>query len=97
MLNKGLEHYLKLIMKLPFKLYRPYIALVEDALKNVRSELKKTEIYLKRHNMKLIRENMNKEQSDYVFIHMGWEERNSYLNTQLRDRSEELLITYFIN
>lgn len=96
MLIKVLEHDLQTIMKQPFKLHRPYIAMVENALKNVISDLKKTDIYLKRNNMKLVRENMTKEQSDYVFIHMGWEERKTYLNTQLRDRTEELLSTYLI-
>lgn len=97
MLIKVLEHDYDLIMKLPFKLNRPYIALFEEALKRVKSDLKRTDIYLKRHNMKLVRENMTKEQSDYVFFHMGWEERRTYLNKQLRDCSEQLLSTYLIN
>ena len=94
MLTKVLEQDLELIMKLPFKLNRPYIAIVEKALHRVHADLKRADIYLKRHNMKVIRESLTKEQSNYVFTHMGYEERKSYSNMLLRERSEELLGTY---
>lgn len=94
MVVKVLEQDLELIMKMPFKLHRPYIALLEKALGFIRTDLKKTEIYLVRNNMKLIRENVTKEHSEYAFIHMGYEERKRYSNVDLRNETEKRMITY---
>lgn len=82
------------IVKLPFKLSRPYLAKVESALQRVHSDLKITDIYLKRHNMQLIIENSSKESSEYAFIHGGYEERKRYTSVELRKRTEELMLDY---
>ncbi|SER87048.1 hypothetical protein [Psychrobacillus sp. OK032] len=82
------------IVKLPFKLSRPYLAKVEGALQRVRADLKVTEIYLTRHNMQLIIEKSTKESSEYAFIHAGYEERKRYTSAELRKRSEELMLEY---
>lgn len=94
MLIKVLEKDLELVTNLPFKLNRPYIAIVESALQKVKADLKQSDIYQKRHNMKVIRESVTLEHSNYVFIHVGIEERKTYSNQSLRERSEELLGTY---
>lgn len=94
MVVKVLEQDLELIMKMPFKLHRPYIALLEKALEFIRTDLKKTDIYLLRNNMKLIRESINKEHSKYVFIHLGYEERKRYSNVDLGNETERRMILY---
>ncbi|MBO1914731.1 hypothetical protein J4G37_59140, partial [Microvirga sp. 3-52] len=58
-----------------FKLKRPYVNLVEEALKVVRAELKQTSIYLRRNNMKVIRGKTDGTFTEYLFLHGGYEER----------------------
>lgn len=78
-----------------FKLKRPYVKLVDQATKFVRAELKDTSIYLRRHNMKVIRSKTDDTFTEYVFMHGGYEEHRRYLNVRLRNRTEELLGVYF--
>ena len=78
----------------PFKLKRPYVAMVEGATKHVQSELKKTHIYMKRHSMKVLRGEGDDMFTEYVFFHGGYEEHRRYLNVRLRNRVEELLAMY---
>ena len=77
-----------------FKLKRPYVDLVEDALKIARAELKQTSIYLRRNNMKVIRGKTDDTFTEYLFLHGGYEERRRYLNVRLRNRTEELITVY---
>jgi len=79
----------------PFKLKGPYIKLVDQANELVRAELKNTSIYLRRHNMKLIRSKTDDTFTEYVFMYGGYEEHRRYLNVRLRNRTEELLSVYF--
>ena len=77
-----------------FKLKRPYVNLVEEALKIARAELKQTSIYLRRNNMKVIRGQTDDTFTEYLFLHGGYEERRRYLNVRLRNRTEELITVY---
>jgi hypothetical protein len=79
----------------PFKLKGPYVKLVDAATKVARAELKETTIYLRRHNMKVIRHKTDATFTEYVFLHGGYEDRRRYLNVRLRNRTEELLGIYF--
>ncbi|MFJ7971786.1 hypothetical protein [Psychrobacillus sp. NPDC096389] len=78
----------------PFKLKRPYVAMVEGAVKQVQIELKQTHIYMKRHSMKVLRGEGDDMFTEYVFFHGGYEEHRRYLNVRLRNRVEELLTIY---
>lgn len=78
----------------PFKLKGPYVKLIDQANKLVQAELKDTSIYLRRHNMKLIRSQVDDTFTEYVFIYGGYEEHRRYLNVRLRNRTEELLSVY---
>ncbi len=78
-----------------FKLKGPYINLVENALKTVRTELKETNAYARRRNMKLIKRGKDSTFTDYAFIHGGYEDKRRYLNSRLRNRTEELMSVYF--
>ena len=79
----------------PFKLKEPYINIVESALKVAREELKATNIYARRKNLKLIKKGKDSTFTDYVFISGGHEETRRYLNVRLRNRTEELISIYF--
>jgi hypothetical protein len=79
----------------PFKLKGPYVKLVDEAAKAANAELKETKIYLRRHNMKVIRSKTDNTFTEYVFIHGGYEDHRRYLNVRLRNRTEELLGIYF--
>ncbi len=79
----------------PFKLKGPYIKLIEGAKKYVRTELQETTIYLRRNDMKVIRNETDALFTEYVFINGGYEDRRRYLNVRLRNRTEELLGMYF--
>lgn len=95
MLITVLERDAESFVSLPFKLPRPYITLVEQTLKRLRADLKVTSAYLTRYNMRLVREKIADDTTEYTFISSGFEERRKYSNAELRQKSEELLITYF--
>ena len=78
----------------PFKLKKPYITLVEKAVKLVQRELKETHLYMNRHSMKVLRGEGDDMFTEYVFFHGGYEEHRRYLNVRLRNRVEELLSIY---
>ena len=83
-----------IIEKAPFKLNRPYLSLVDEAVKQVQKELKDTHVYMRRHSMKVIRGEGDDMFTEYVFFHGGYEEHRRYLNVRLRNRVEELLSMY---
>lgn len=95
MLINILEKDLKTIKNGPFKLPAPYIKMVDGALKAIRVELKQTNIYLKRNNMKVIKSVNDGTFTKYVFMYGGYEEHRNYLNMRLRNRTEELISVYF--
>ena len=78
-----------------FKLKGPYINIVESALKTVRVELKETNMYARRNNMKVIKKGKEGSFTEYAFVHGGYEDLRRYLNVRLRNRTEELISVYF--
>jgi len=96
MLITILERDTALFEKLPFKLRRPYLALVDKALSAIRADLKATDIYLVRRNMRLVADVPGDEFTNYTFISAGYEEHKRYTAVQLRTRAEEMLGTYLI-
>jgi len=95
MLIKILEKDLTTIEVSPFKLKRPYTNMIDQAIKNVRAELKKSNIYLKHNNMQLIKKGMDKDFTEYIFYSRGYEDLRRYSNIRLRNRTEELMSEYF--
>ncbi|KAA0965812.1 hypothetical protein FQ087_05960 [Sporosarcina sp. ANT_H38] len=79
----------------PFKLKGPYINIVERALNAVKSDLKETNNYARRHNMKLIKQGKDSTFTEYLLIHNSYEDKRRYLNVRLRNRTEELMNIYF--
>ena len=95
MLIKILEKDLLTIEISPFKLKRPYTNMIDQAIKNAQTELKKSNIYLKRNNMRLFKKGMDKDFTEYVFYSGGYEDLRRYLNIRLRNRTDELMSEYF--
>ncbi len=89
-----LERDREIVEKGPFKLKRPYVAIIDQAVKEAQRELKHTKLYLRQHNMKVIRGNRDDTFTEYVFFYGGYEEHRRYLNVRLRNRVEELLEVY---
>lgn len=77
-----------------FKLKRPYINIVENAIKAVQRDLKETKLYLRQKNMKLIKGKRDETITEYAFFYGGYEQHRRYLNVRLRNRTEELLEVY---
>ena len=80
----------------PFKLKGPYIKTVEMAVKIAQTDLKQTNIYLLRNNMKLYKKGADKDFTEYTFANGGFEDHRRYSNVRLRNRTEELLAEYLI-
>ena len=89
-----LERDRTLIEKGSFKLERPYLELVEGAIKQARKELIGTKLYMRKRHMKLLKGIGDDIFTEYIFYHEGWEEHRRYLNIRLRNHVEELLRVY---
>ncbi|MET3658051.1 hypothetical protein [Sporosarcina psychrophila] len=92
---KILERDREVIEISSFKLKGPYINIVESALNSVRAELKETNVYARRKNIKLIKRGKDGTFTEYAFICGDHEETRRYLNIRLRNRTEELISVYF--
>lgn len=79
----------------PFKLKRPYLELVDAAMKRVHAELKETKLYMRKRHMKVLRGKRDDTFTEYIFFHEGYEDHRRYLNLRLRNRVEELVRIYF--
>ena len=77
-----------------FKLKRPYLNIIEQAIKFVQKDLKETKLYLRQNNMKIIKGNRDETCTEYTFYYGGYEQHRRYLNVRLRNRVEELLEMY---
>ena len=95
MLIKILEKDLLTIEVSQIKLKRPYTKIIDQAIKNVQTESKKSHIYLKRNNMQLVKKGTDKEFTEYAFYNGGYEDHRRYSNIRLRNRTEELMNEYF--
>ena len=95
MVIKVLEKDIERINELPFKFNRPYLKIVEDALKKVKQDLKAAEVYLTRNHMRMERVEFNHEYSIYMYGSGGIEERHRILNKQIKLKCEEIIHSYF--
>ena len=83
-----------IIDNMPFKLKRPYLQLVDQAIKCAERDLRETRIYMKRQQYKILQGKKDKLFTEYVFYYNGYEDHRKYLHYQLRNRTEELLRVY---
>lgn len=94
MLIKILEMDLHTIEDTQLKFKRPYTKVIDQALIQARSDLKQTNIYLLRNNMKLIKFNSDKEFTEYILSGITFEERKKFSSTKLKERTEEIMQVY---
>ena len=74
---------------------KPYVEIIESALKIVRAELKVTNLYARSEHIKLIKQGKDGTFPEYAFFHDGYEDKRRYMNMRLRNRTEELISVYF--
>jgi len=94
MLIKILEKDLLTIEETQLKFKRPYAKMIDQAINKAQSELKKSNIYLGRNNMKLIKFSSNKEFTEFIFSGIRFEERKKYSSGELKSRTEEIMSEY---
>jgi len=78
-----------------FKFKNPYLKVIEQAEKLAQEDLKITNNYLRKNNMKLNKKGNDGTFTEYVFCNKGYEDPRRYLNVRLRNRTEELISVYF--
>lgn len=85
----------ELVDGMPFKLKRPYLELINQAIKCVEYDSRNTRIYMKKQNFKILKGKQDDLFTEYVFYYNGYEDHRKYLHFQLRNRTEELICIYF--
>ncbi|MBN6886259.1 hypothetical protein ACUXCC_000917 [Cytobacillus horneckiae] len=89
-----LERDLQIIEKAPFKINRPYLTFVENALRKVQRDLKVVKSNMRKGNMKVQQIGHDESFTMYSFLYQGYEEQHNYFNPRLRNKCEELLDFY---
>ncbi|OIK14076.1 hypothetical protein [Bacillus sp. MUM 13] len=89
-----LNRDLKIIDESPFKLKKPYMELVEEALSMAQKDLMDVRKHLRRENIKVSELKRDLDFTMYCFLYRGYEEHHNYFNPRLRNRVEELLAFY---
>ncbi|SFB96276.1 hypothetical protein SAMN05443252_101209 [Bacillus sp. OV322] len=87
---------LKIIDESPFKLKKPYMELVEEALSIAQKDLMEVRKHLRRENIKVSELKRDLDFTMYCFLYRGYEEHHNYFNPRLRNRVEELLAFYLV-
>lgn len=95
MLVKIIEKDINLINKLPFKLNRPYLKILENAYKIIRRDLKSSEMFLLRNDMKVYKWESSSDSTTYVYMSGGIEDHRKFLNVDIKAKCDELLHKYF--
>ncbi|WP_281863572.1 hypothetical protein [Planomicrobium okeanokoites] len=84
----------EMIDTMPFKLKRPYLQLVDQAIKCAENDLRTTRIYMKRQQYRILKGKKDDLFTEYVFYYNGYEDHRKYMHFQLRNRTEELIGMY---
>jgi hypothetical protein len=89
-----LNRDLTVIEKSPFKLHRPYLALVEESLKLAQKDLAMVRQELHRRNIKVHEVERDEAFTLYSFLYNGYEEKHNYFNPRIRNKVCELIEIY---
>ena len=90
-----LNRDLTVIEKSPFKLKKPYLLLVEEAMKVIQSELAEVKRYMKCNRLKVEEMHRDEAFTMFLFLYKGYEEQHNYFNPRIRNKVNELLEHYF--
>ncbi|MBM7604154.1 hypothetical protein JOC75_002127 [Metabacillus crassostreae] len=85
---------LTVIENSPFKLHRPYLTVVEEALKLAQKDLADVKRHLQKHNIKVHQVERDEAFTLYSFIYNGYEEKHNYFNPRIRNKVAELMEMY---
>ena len=96
MLLTVLEQDRAIVEKSDFKLHRPYIAIIDAAIKGVQADVKSTNIYMRENGLRIQRVGRDESTTEFTFYFGGYEQNRRYLNVRLRNRTEELLELYLM-
>lgn len=91
-----LNRDLAVIEKSPFKLRQPYLEFIEEIMKEIQRELKEVKQYMKKNNLKVMEVKRDDAFTMYMFIYKGYEENHNYFNPRIRNKVQELMISYFL-
>lgn len=79
-----------------FKFKGPYLKVIDLAEQRVREIIKRTNVYFRKHKMKLVKVGRDGNFTEYQFIYDGHTENRRYSNLRLRNRTAELLEYYLM-
>ncbi|MGD7045231.1 hypothetical protein [Jeotgalibacillus proteolyticus] len=96
MLLTVLERDRQLIEQSSFKLKKPYLEIIEAAMRAVQADLAAVKKKMKMKNMKVVKLGSDEAFTSYLFIYRGYEERHNYFNPRLRNHTENLLRFYLL-
>lgn len=97
MLIKVLERDIDQINKQPLKLKRPYLKIVESAIEMINKDLKTSEMYLLRNDMKVFKWGVDSDSTTYIFQSKGIEDHRKFLNVEIKNKCEDLLGAYLVH
>ncbi|MDQ0224224.1 hypothetical protein CHH83_13115 [Bacillus sp. 7586-K] len=85
---------LAVIEKSPFKLNRPYLTLVEEALKLAQKDLAIVKQHLRQQKIKVQEVERDEAFTLYSFLYNGYEEKHNYFNPRIRNKVTEIMEDY---
>lgn len=94
MLLTILDRDLKALEVASVKFVKPYVEMVRRTIDAVHKDLTETNLYFKKHRLKLHREGNDGTITAFLFVEGQNHYQRRYLNVRLRNRSEELLGIY---
>jgi hypothetical protein len=89
-----LNRDISVIQQSPFKLQRPYLALVEESLKLAQKDLAEIKQELHKRHIKVHRVERDEAFTLYSFLYNGYEEKHNYFNPRIRNKVCELIEAY---
>jgi hypothetical protein len=78
----------------PFKITKPYLELVEEAMKAIQKELYEVKQFLRKNHIQVKEINRDDSFTMFLFVYKGYDERHSYFNPRIRNKVQELMQFY---
>ncbi|MGZ4159384.1 MAG: hypothetical protein ACXVNF_01100 [Neobacillus sp.] len=91
-----LNRDLSVVESSPFKLKKPYSELIEETMKDIQKELAEVKQYMKKNKLQVTEIKRDDAFTMYMFIYKGYEENHNYFNPRIRNKVQELMVSYFL-
>ncbi|OOE12224.1 hypothetical protein [Fictibacillus arsenicus] len=85
---------LKVVNRSPFKIKRPYIALLEQIMNQVSKDLHDVRIELKKRKIKVMDGRRDHDITEYEIFIRGYREIMRFPNVHLKNKAETLMLSY---